>query len=133
MNAISAAKTKKPILLVDDDDIDVMSLERQLKKLAITNPLVRKKNGIEAINYLHDEGLDVEFAAILVDINMPKKNGLEFLTDLRRELPGKARNVYIFTTSDSHAEQSTAEALHVSGFVYKQDIAKGLKGINFDD
>lgn len=133
MNFGPASAVKKPILLIDDDDIDVMGMERQLKKLSIFNPIIRKKNGVDAINFLHEDAGNTELSAILLDLNMPKKNGIEFLTELRQELPEVDCNIYVITTSDSVDDQKAANALQVSGFIFKQDIESGLREIEFDD
>ena len=69
---------EKSILLVEDDLVDMMSVKRALRDLNVTNPLYHVENGEEALEYLRDDKNPVP-AIILLDINMPKMNGLEFL------------------------------------------------------
>ena len=68
----------KPILLLEDDTVDAMTVKRALKDINVTNPLVRATNGEEGLAYLRDE-TKAKPCVILLDINMPKMNGIEFL------------------------------------------------------
>ena len=119
--------TKNIILLVDDDELDVISVERSLKKLDQEYEFVTAYNGIEALEILNervqndDELPDV----ILLDLNMPKMNGIEFLRVLRAEEPLKDIKVFVMTTSGEEADRKTTEELGVSGYL--------IKPLNFND
>ncbi len=76
-------KSKKNILLVEDDRIDVMTVKRSLKDINITNKLDVVNNGEEAIEFLRDKNNE-QPCIILLDLNMPRMNGIEFLTQLRQ-------------------------------------------------
>jgi len=70
--------TNKPILLVEDDQVDVMTVTRALKEIHVTNPLITLENGEEALKYLRDPD-NVKPCIILLDLNMPLINGIEFM------------------------------------------------------
>ena len=74
--------TNKPILLVEDDQVDTMTVIRALKEIHVTNPLVHLENGEEAVRYLQDAQSEKP-CIILLDLNMPIMNGIEFLQKLR--------------------------------------------------
>lgn len=114
---------KKIILLVDDDELDVMSVQRSLKTLDIPYELYTAFNGVEALKLLAGPSgastLQSLPDIILLDLNMPTMNGLEFLTILREDERLKNVNVYIMTTSGELADRSAMERLGVSGYLIK--------------
>lgn len=110
------------ILLVEDDYLDIMNVERELSKINITHPLHVARNGREALSMLRGEGVEKISPApsvILLDINMPKMNGLEFLTELRREPEFSHIPVFIMTTSNEETDRMAAQKLNVSGYIVK--------------
>ncbi|MFD2513731.1 response regulator [Pontibacter locisalis] len=110
------------ILLVEDDYLDIMNVERELKKINIEHPIHVARNGREALNMLRGEGTEKISPApsvILLDINMPKMNGLEFLEELRREPEFIHIPVFIMTTSNEEADRMAAQRLNVSGYIEK--------------
>jgi len=113
---------KATILLVDDDEVDIMSVKRALKKNAIDNPLVVANNGIEALECLRGQGGRVRVAApyvILLDLNMPRMDGFEFLEQLRRD-PLLARSiVFVFTTSNACQDKARTYDFNIAGYMLK--------------
>ena len=110
------------ILLVEDDYLDIMNVERELSKINITHPLHVARNGREALSMLRGEGVEKISPApsvILLDINMPKMNGLEFLTELRREPEFSHIPVFIMTTSNEETDRMAAQKLNVAGYIVK--------------
>jgi len=75
---------QKPILLVEDDRIDAMAVERIVKELKITNQLVHKTNGEEALEYLKNGNTALP-ALLLLDIKMPRMNGIELLKIIKAD------------------------------------------------
>lgn len=111
------------ILLVEDDEVDVMNVRRAFKKGHITNPLYVAGNGIEALAMLRDNGhpgtVPRERRLILLDLNMPKMNGIEFLTELRADPHLKQIPVVILTTSSEDRDRVSAYDLNVAGYLLK--------------
>jgi CheY-like chemotaxis protein len=110
------------ILLVDDDEVDVMNVQRAFKKNNIVNPLYVAGNGIDALRLLRGEG-DVPMPTtrrlVLLDLNMPRMNGLEFLRELRGDPQLRAITVVVLTTSDDERDKVEAYQLNVAGYILK--------------
>jgi len=110
------------ILLVEDDQMDVMNVQRELRKQNINVPLVHARNGSEALNMLRGENGETKIARpslVMLDLNMPRLNGLELLKILRDDPEFNDLNVFIMTTSDLDADRSGASGLGVSGYIIK--------------
>jgi CheY-like chemotaxis protein len=111
------------ILLVEDDSVDVMNVQRAFVKNNITNPLHIAFNGVEALNMLRGSNgkpkLNPAPRIILLDINMPKMNGLEFLRELRNDDDLKSVSVFVMTTSNDDQDKIEAYNLNVAGYILK--------------
>jgi CheY-like chemotaxis protein len=111
------------ILLVEDDSVDVMNVQRAFVKNNITNPLHIAFNGVEALNMLRGSNgkpkLNPSPRIILLDINMPKMNGLEFLRELRNDDDLKSVSVFVMTTSNDDQDKIEAYNLNVAGYILK--------------
>jgi CheY-like chemotaxis protein len=110
------------ILLVDDDDVDVMNVQRAFKKNNIANPLFIARDGLEALEMLRKEGPDGlprERRLILLDLNMPRMNGMEFLRELRNDPELHSLTVIVLTTSDDERDKVEAYNLNVAGYIVK--------------
>lgn len=116
-------ESKNVILLVDDDELDVISVERSLKKLDQDYELRTAYNGIEALEILRGSEnhapIDPLPDVILLDLNMPKMNGIEFLKVLRSDEKLKNIKVFVMTTSGEEADRRTTEQLGISGYLIK--------------
>lgn len=111
---------KFSILHVEDDIVDTMVVERILKKKNLCSRLFHAKNGIEALDLLKGKnGEKIEPEIILLDLNMPKMNGLEFLKELRADPDLKMIKVFVLTTSDDESDKKTAYKYNVSGYIIK--------------
>ena len=106
------------ILLVEDDAVDVMNVRRAFKKANITNPLWTAGNGIEALALLRDGSIPKN-RVVLLDLNMPKMNGIEFLRELRADPDLKATSVVVLTTSNEDRDRIEAYKLNVAGYLLK--------------
>jgi len=111
------------ILLVEDDSVDVMNVQRAFKKNNIFNPLNIAYNGVEALNMLRGTNGIAKInplpRIILLDINMPKMNGLEFLKELRSDPILKAITVFVMTTSNDDTDKIEAYNLNAAGYILK--------------
>jgi CheY-like chemotaxis protein len=111
------------ILLVEDDQVDVMNVQRAFKKNNILNPLTIAFNGVEALDKLRgtngEEKITPAPQIILLDINMPKMNGLEFLKELRADPVLHPISVFIMTTSNDDKDRFEAYNYNVAGYVIK--------------
>lgn len=113
------------ILLVEDDEVDVMNVQRAFKKNNINNPLYMASNGLEALEMLRGNkkgsspSIPKERRLILLDINMPKMNGIEFLRELRADIALRAIPVVVLTTSNEDKDKVEAYNLNVAGSILK--------------
>ena len=107
----------KPLLLVDDDELDAMIVERSLRELNITNDLIHKYDGEEALAYLKD-GSSVP-CAILLDVNMPRMNGFEFLHHVKADESLKDIPVLMLTTSTAKADMVLSFELGAVEYIIK--------------
>ena len=111
------------ILLVEDDKVDVMNVQRSFKKANIVNPLFLAGNGIEALAVLRNEPDAVQMPKdrrlILLDLNMPKMGGIDFLKELRKDPALRRTPVIVLTTSDQERDRVEAYDLNVAGYLLK--------------
>ncbi|MCL7419977.1 MAG: response regulator [Methylobacter sp.] len=108
----------QPILLVEDDQVDIMTVERGLKKLGVINKLVTVNNGEEALQYLESSEDELP-CMILLDINMPKMNGHECLKQLKSHPAFKNIPVIMLTSSMEQQDVDQGFALGISGYILK--------------
>jgi CheY-like chemotaxis protein len=108
----------RPILLLEDDTVDAMTVKRALKDLHVSNPLVRTANGEEALVYLRDDSKEKP-CVILLDLNMPKMNGIEFLKIAKADEKLKRIPAIVLTTSKDDQDRVNTFKLSIAGFVVK--------------
>jgi len=108
------------ILLVEDDEVDVMNVKRAFKKNNISNPLVVASNGIEALEVLRSVSPDNPRPKIvLLDLNMPRMGGIEFLKEIRQDPELSSLSVFVMTTSNEDSDKIEAFNLNVAGYILK--------------
>ncbi|RZJ27636.1 MAG: response regulator, partial [Flavobacterium sp.] len=110
---------KNIILLVEDDELDVISVKRSFRGLENECELHTAYNGIEALSLMRDNTPALKPDIILLDLNMPKMNGIEFLKILRKDDNLKDIRVFVMTTSADIHDREQAEALGISGYIIK--------------
>ena len=108
----------KPILLVEDDRVDTMTTQRAFKELEIPNQLTITGNGEEALEYLKDENTEKP-CLVLLDLNMPRMNGIEFLEIIKRDDNLKKIPVIVLTTSNEEKDKIESFSLGVAGYMVK--------------
>jgi len=111
-------RNSKPILLVEDDEVDTMTVQRAFKDLKVTNELVHKINGEEALKYLRAEDSQMP-CVVLLDLNMPKMNGVEFLKISKEDEKLKKLPVVVLTTSKEEHDIVESFELSVAGYIVK--------------
>lgn len=110
------------ILLVEDDQLDIIDIQRTMDKMSILHRMHVAKNGEEALSFLVGEASHAAGTypdLILLDINMPKMNGIEFLSTLRKNDQWKDLKVFMVTTSEEKIDKEAAARLGVSGYIVK--------------
>ena len=111
------------ILLVEDDSVDVRAFKRGLQEVKIGNPLLVARDGLEALNMLRGTGGCEKVPrpyVILLDLNMPRMNGYEFLETLRRDDALQDSVVFVLTTSAAEEDRTRAYSMNVAGYITKE-------------
>lgn len=118
------------ILLVEDDKIDAKAFLRAMKKLKITNPITVARDGVEAWELLKGYG-ETRFERpnlVILDINMPRMNGLELLRKIREDAELHNLVVFVLTTSNDDQDKFEAYDLNVAGYMLKSDLGSSFIG-----
>jgi CheY-like chemotaxis protein len=115
------------LLHIEDDEICIMALARAFKKAKVANPISVAHDGIEGLEMLRGAGGRERFPrpyVILLDLNMPRMGGIEFLRELRQDGDLKKSIVFIMTTSSAEEEKVEAYNLGVAGYILKSNPTK---------
>ena len=113
---------QKTILLVEDDYLDVTSIKRSLSKLSVNYTLYVAHNGVDALALLNGnspDGTKIKPDIIILDLNMPKMNGIEFLGIIKNYYSLKNIKVFIMTTSSEEYDRAAIEDLGITGYLLK--------------
>lgn len=122
-----ASPNSKPIniLLVEDDEVDVMNVQRAFIRNKVTSSIHHAADGAEALAMLRADpssapsGISRERLLILLDLNMPRMSGIEFLQELRQDPVLQSLSVIVLTTSDEERDRVEAYRLNVAGYILK--------------
>jgi len=110
------------ILLVEDDRVDIMIVQRALKKIDVRNPLYVARTGVEALGMLRGEGypkIEPTPSLILLDLNLPKMGGIEFLRELRADPVLGTLQVIVLTSSNEPSDRAAAFEYEVDDYIVK--------------
>lgn len=107
------------LVLVEDDEVDVMNVRRALERAHVTNPVWVAGNGLEALELLRGDAVPSDRRLVLLDLNMPRMNGIEFLRALRADPKLHGTPVVVLTTSDDERDKIQAYDLNVAGYLLK--------------
>ncbi|WP_437296506.1 response regulator [Sorangium sp. So ce281] len=107
------------IILVEDDTVDVMNVRRAFERGKITNPLWVAGDGVEGLDLLRGNQVPRDRRLVLLDLNMPRMNGIEFLRELRADVSLRATPVVVLTTSNDDRDKVDAYDLNVAGYLLK--------------
>ncbi|MFK8045358.1 MAG: response regulator [Crocinitomicaceae bacterium] len=111
-------KNAKPILLVEDDIVDAHTVRRALKEINVLNQVIHAKNGEEALKYI-ENGTNELPCIILLDLNMPIMNGIEFLKERNKVDKLRVLPVVVLTTSKDDEDKLDSFKLSISGYMVK--------------
>ncbi len=114
------------ILLVDDDDVDAMSIARTLKKQNLSNPLLRAHDGVEGLELLRRLIQAGQRHIVLLDINMPRMNGFEMLSSVRADPTLASSLIFILTTSQAEDDKAQCYQRNVAGYIVKKQSDNGF-------
>jgi DNA-binding response OmpR family regulator len=121
--------TTAHLLHVEDDELCVMGLERAFKKAMIVNYISSAHDGIDALEMLRGENGRERVPRpylILLDLNMPRMGGVEFLKELRKDEDLKKSIVFIMTSSGADKDKVNAYNLGAAGYILKSNPANGF-------
>jgi CheY-like chemotaxis protein len=117
------------VLLVEDNVVEHEAIRRAFRRERIANPITTAVDGVGALALLRGEGGAEKLPRpylVLLDINMPRMNGLEFLTELRADPELKDSIVFVLTTSRSDEDRVASYNLNVAGYIVKSDVGAGF-------
>ena len=120
----SGSSEEMQILIIDDDEVSIMALKRAIKKLKIANPIRVATDGLEGLEILRGEGEKTAIAPpyiVLLDINMPRMNGHEFLEEVRNDKNLQRSLIFVLTTSDAPEDVTRAYDQNIAGYVVKEN------------
>ncbi|MDD5064085.1 MAG: response regulator [Phycisphaerae bacterium] len=125
--------SSRPVLLVEDDSIDAMTVKRAFKDLNVANPLVHTLNGEEALKYLKNQENKIP-CIILLDLNMPRMNGIEFMQVVKADDKLKEIPIVVLTTSQEERDKIKSFGLGVAGYMLKsvdyKEFVETIRTIN---
>jgi CheY-like chemotaxis protein len=107
----------RPILLVEDDQVDVLTTRRALREIHVTNPLVVCENGEEGLAWLRAAAEPP--CLVLLDLNMPVMNGIEFHERIKRDARLRRIPTVVLTTSDEQEDKARSFDLGIAGYMAK--------------
>lgn len=117
--------TKVNILLVDDDDVAAEAVVRSLRKHAMDFPVTLARDGIEALEILRNKHPDLSIEKpyiILLDLNMPRMNGFEFLQEIRGDEILRDSVIFVLTTSNFDSDKAKAYHENIAGYMVKSAV-----------
>ncbi len=116
---------KVSILLVDDDDVAAESVVRSLRKHAMDFPVVLARDGLEALEILRGDHTDLIIERpylVLLDLNMPRMDGFEFLHEVRNDNNLRDSIIFVLTTSDADSDRTRAYHENIAGYMVKSAV-----------
>lgn len=116
------------LFLIEDDDVDAMSITRAFKKLHISNDIIRANDGLEALQLLRSGAIPSPYI-ILLDLQMPRLNGLEFLEEIRQDPNLRQTTVFVLTTSKSDEDITASYKKNIAGYFVKEQVGEGFLDI----
>ncbi|TWT96493.1 response regulator [Neorhodopirellula pilleata] len=125
-------ETKTKILVVDDDEVDRAAIERAFRRVDRLDHLVLACDGLDALEKLrghNNQALIHPPYVILLDLNMPRMSGHEFLAELRADPKLSDSIVFVLTTSDNDRDLRAAYARSVAGYIIKSNVDSDFENL----
>jgi CheY-like chemotaxis protein len=110
---------------VEDDEVDVMAIHRAFDKRKLGNPIRVAQDGMAALAMLRASEIPRPYL-ILLDLNMPRMNGIEFLQALRKDSHHHDAVVFVLTTSPAEQDRKAAYASNIAGYIEKGEVGTGF-------
>lgn len=125
---MSEKQKEVTLLLIEDDDIDAMSITRAFKKMHISNKIIRANDGLEGLELLRSGAVPSPYI-ILLDLQMPRLNGIEFLEEIREDPKLAQSTVFVLTTSKSDEDITASYKKNIAGYFIKEQVGEGFLDI----
>lgn len=124
IDTIMSETRNRPVtfFIVDDDEVDRETMERSVEEMGLDNPVRTARDGEEALAILRGEAGQEPIKGpylILLDLNMPRMNGIEFLREMRSDDSLRRNIVFVLTTSNADADRMAAYDQMIAGYVLK--------------
>ena len=113
------------VLVVEDDDVDIMAIHRAFDKRRLGNPIHVARDGVAALDMLRASAIPRPYL-ILLDLNMPRMGGIEFLQALRQDPRHRDAVVFVLTTSPAEQDRKAAYAWNIAGYIEKGEVGTGF-------
>jgi len=113
------------ILVIDDDRVDVMAVKRALRHSGLEGRMLVAHDGMEALTMLRDGSTVQHPYLVLLDLNMPRMNGIEFLKEARHDPALKSAVIFVLTTSRAEEDMKKAYEHNIAGYIVKEGSADG--------
>lgn len=127
-NKMSEKTKEVTLFLIEDDDIDAMSITRAFKKMCIGNEIIRATDGLEGLEMLRSGAVPSPYI-ILLDLQMPRLNGFEFLDEIRQDPKFAKSIVFVLTTSKSDEDMTASYKKNIAGYFVKEQVGEGFLDI----
>lgn len=130
---LARSNAHMPILLVEDDDIDAEAITRAFTKIQLKNPIYIAKDGVEALQMLDGSGPYPPIpqpCLIILDINMPRMNGLELMETIQQNSRLYGNVLLVFTTSSREEDKIKAYQNRAAGYFLKENLPQLTEMIN---
>ena len=125
---MTAENKEVTLLLIEDDEVDAMSITRAFRKMSLGNPIVRASDGLEGLELLRSGAVQSPYI-ILLDLQMPRLNGLEFLDEIRQDPALENSIIFVLTTSKSDEDITASYRKHIAGYFVKDQVGEGFLDI----
>lgn len=107
------------VLLVEDDEIDVMGVKRAFDRSHFKSDIIVAADGMKALEILRDGNSIMRPYLVLLDLNMPRMGGIEFLDEIRKDDTLKDSVVFVLTTSKASEDMAKAYSRNIAGYIVK--------------